>query len=81
MQILIIQTGLVVSDSELDEIISDIKTAHPNAGEINIMGHLRARKLCAKEQGEGIYTPCRSTGPIITKLQNFLCQSLRDILS
>lgn len=37
-----------LTNSELDEIISDIKAAHPNAGEVNIMGHLRARKLCVQ---------------------------------
>lgn len=34
-----------ISDSELDSIITEIKRTHPNEGEVNIMGHLRARKL------------------------------------
>ena len=34
-----------IDDSELDRIISDIKVTHPNAGEVNIVGHLRARKI------------------------------------
>ncbi len=34
-----------IDDTQLDRIIAEIKEAHPNAGEINVIGHLRARKI------------------------------------
>ena len=34
-----------ITNAELDRIISEIKISHPNAGETNIMGHLRARNV------------------------------------
>lgn len=39
-----------VTDSQLDGIITDIKATHPNAGEINVMGHLRARNVKAQRK-------------------------------
>lgn len=34
-----------IDDNQLDAIIAQIKITHPNAGETNVMGHLRARKI------------------------------------
>ena len=60
-----------LTDSELDEIISDIKPTHPNAGEINIMGHLRARKICVQRN------KVRASIHCVAKLKYFPCQGLR----
>ena len=43
------QRFTVVND-ELDRITCQIKEAHPNAGEINVIGHLRARKIRVQRQ-------------------------------
>ena len=34
-----------ITNTELDRTVADIKVSHPNAEEINIMGHLRARNI------------------------------------
>lgn len=44
------QRFTVANDDELDRIICQIKEAHPNAGEINVIGHLRARKIRVQRQ-------------------------------
>jgi hypothetical protein len=43
------QRFTVVND-ELDRITCQIKEAHPNAGEINVIGHLRACKIRVQRQ-------------------------------
>ncbi|XP_025761041.1 uncharacterized protein LOC112846032 [Oreochromis niloticus] len=35
----------VISDHELDQIVSQIKTEHPNVGEVMLMGHLRSKNI------------------------------------
>ena len=44
------QRFIVVNDNELDIIIREIKEACPNAGEVNVIGHLRARKINVQRQ-------------------------------
>ena len=39
------QRFTVVNDNKLDRIIREIKEAHTNAGEVNLIRHLRARKI------------------------------------
>lgn len=34
-----------LTDAQLDGIVAEIKPTHPNTGEINIAGHLRARQV------------------------------------
>ena len=35
----------IIDDSQLDRIIAEIKEAYPNAGEVNVIGHLRTRGI------------------------------------
>uniref|UniRef100_A0A3P9AY47 Integrase catalytic domain-containing protein n=1 Tax=Maylandia zebra TaxID=106582 RepID=A0A3P9AY47_9CICH len=35
----------VISDHELDQIVSQIKTEHPNVGGVMLMGHLRSKNI------------------------------------
>ena len=35
----------IIDDSQLDRIIAEIKEAYPNAGEVNVIGHLCARGI------------------------------------
>ena len=34
-----------LTDLQLDSVIREIKETHPNAGETNVIGHLRARNI------------------------------------
>uniref|UniRef100_A0A8C6VTM3 Integrase catalytic domain-containing protein n=1 Tax=Nothobranchius furzeri TaxID=105023 RepID=A0A8C6VTM3_NOTFU len=39
-----------ISDEQLDTIISQIKTGHPNIGEVMLMGHLRSRDIVVQRR-------------------------------